>query len=227
MTPTIQDTLLQLFDNVRQNPDTIPTVPVEHWQEGSIEWGLLSSFHDMVEQVQQRMNQFRLMEQQLRGREEQYRSIFESTNDAVFIMDIEDGHIIEANPAACDIYGYSYEEFIGLPPSAVIHPNQLSTFIEKALPLIRAGGRRHIQGVNLRKDGSEFPIDLHQTAFTYLGKPHILSVMRDITEQMQAEEQLREKEEQYRSVFEATDDGLNIADLDGFFVEANPAYCRM
>ena len=51
--------------------------------------------------------------------------------------------------------------------------------------------------------------------------------MRDITEQMQAEEQLREKEEQYRSLFEATDDGLNIADLDGFFIEANPAFCRM
>ena len=227
MTPTIQDTLLQLFDNVRQDPDTLPTVPIEDWQEDSAEWSLLSGFHGMLEQVQQRMNQFRRMEQQLREREEQYRSIFEATNDAIFIMDLDDGHIVEANPAACSMYGYSYEEFIGLPPSAVIHPDKLPGLIEISLPLIRAGGKRHVQGVNLRKDGSAFPIDLHQTAFIYQGKPHILSVMRDITEQMQAEEQLREKEEQYRAIFEATDDGLNIADLDGFFIEANPAFCRM
>ena len=199
MTPTIQDTLLQLFDNVRQDPDTLPTVPIEDWQEDSAEWSLLSGFHGMLEQVQQRMNQFRRMEQQLREREEQYRSIFEATNDAIFIMDLDDGHIVEANPAACSMYGYSYEEFIGLPPSAVIHPDKLPGLIEISLPLIRAGGKRHVQGVNLRKDGSAFPIDLHQTAFIYQGKPHILSVMRDITEQMQAEEQLREKEEQYRS----------------------------
>jgi PAS domain S-box-containing protein len=227
MPPSIQDTLLDLFEHVRQDPDTIPTVPVDRWQEGSVEWLLLSGFQAMLDQVQQRLFQLLHTEQLLPEREEQYRSIFEATNDAVFIMDIEDGHIIEANPAACNMYGYSYEEFIGLPPSAVIHPNQLPTFREKGIPLIKAGGKRHIQGVNLRKDGSEFPIDLHQTAFTYQGKPHILSVMRDITEQIQAEQQLREKEEQYRNVFEATEDGLSITDLDGFYIEANPAYCRM
>ncbi|HWZ17974.1 MAG TPA: PAS domain S-box protein, partial [Ktedonobacteraceae bacterium] len=351
MTPTIQDTLLELFDNVRQNPDTLPTVPVDSWQEGSVEWSLLSGFHGMLEQVQQRMHQFRQMEQQLREREEQYRSIFEAatdsltisslddgqvveanpatckmlgysyeeligklpwdlvppdnlplvveglqtlraggrndlmmltlrkdgtsfptevhstlfnykgkphlltvsrditervqaeellrereeqyrsifeaTNDAVFIMDLDDGHIVEANPAACSMYGYSYEEFIGLPPSAVIHPDRLPGLIEISLPFIRAGGKRHVQGVNLRKDGSAFPIDLHQTAFTYQGKPHILSVMRDITEQVQAQEQLREKEEQYHAIFEATYDALFIMDLDGFLVEVNPAFCRM
>ena len=37
------------------------------------------------------------------------------------------------------------------------------------------------------------------------------------------EHQLREREEQYRSVFEATGDGLFVIDLDGFIVEANPA----
>lgn len=45
MTPAIQDTLLDLFDLVRQDPDTPPTVPVEDWQEGSVEWSLLSAFH--------------------------------------------------------------------------------------------------------------------------------------------------------------------------------------
>ncbi|HJT56581.1 MAG TPA: PAS domain S-box protein [Ktedonobacteraceae bacterium] len=164
----------------------------------------LSVLRDITERVQ--------AEQQLREKEEEYRSIFETTNDALFIMNLEDGRIIEANPAACNIYGYSYEEFIGLQPSAFIHPDQLPTFKEKGLPLIRAGGKRHIQGVNLRKDGSSFPIDLHQTAFTYQGKPQILSVMRDITEQVQAQQLLEQRvEERTRELSTLLEVSHNVA----------------
>jgi PAS domain S-box-containing protein len=167
-------------------------------------------------------------ERQIRESDEQYRRIFEASTDAIFIMDLDDGHIIEANPAACTIYGYSYEEFIGLPPSAVIHPDRLPAFWEQSIPTIKRGDKRHVQGLNLRKDGSAFPIDLHQTGFTYQSKPCILSIMRDITEQIEAERELREREEQYRSIFEASIDSLVIASLDDSrIVEANPAACTM
>ncbi len=350
MPPVIQDTLLDLFERVRQDPDTLPTMPIKDWQEGSVEWNLLSGFHAMLEQVQQRVQKFKEMEQQLREKEEQYRVIFEATIDGLSINDLEDGRVIEANPALCRMFGYTYEEFIDLPPNATIHPDtyhvvadvlqkvQAGTafgtrfiglrkdgssfhaegrgtpFIYKGKPhllgstrditeqvqaeeqlrereeqyrsifeavtdsltissleegqvveanpatckmlrysyeeligklpaelvppdylpvvteglqTLRAGGRNDLLMLTLRKDGSTFPTEVHSTLFNYKGKPHLLTVSRDITERVQAEEQLREKEEQYRSVFEATDDGLNIADLDGFYVEANPAYCKM
>ena len=226
MTPTIQDTLLQLFDNVRQNPDTLPTVPIENWQEGSIEWSLLSGFHGMLEQVHQRMHQFRQMEQQLREREEQYRSIFEAVTDSLTISSLEDGQVVEVNPASYKMLGYSYEELIGKLPSDLVPADNLH-LVAEGLQTLKAGGRNDLMMLTLRKDGTSFPTEVHSTLFNYKGKSHLLTVSRDITEQMKAEEQLREKEEQYRSVFEATDDGLYIADLDGFFIEANPAYCRM
>ncbi|HZS92385.1 MAG TPA: hypothetical protein VFE42_33470 [Chloroflexota bacterium] len=56
------------------------------------------------------------------------------------------------------------------------------------------------------------------TCQTYHGRPHILSVVRDISAQVEAEERLREQEEQYRDIFEATGDGLVIADLNGITV---------
>jgi PAS domain S-box-containing protein len=149
---------------------------------------MLTVLHDITERSE--------AERQLREREEQYRSIFEATNDALGILDLEDGHIVEVNPALCDIYGYSYDELIGLPSSAVIHPEKLPGFTEIDLPLIRAGGERHVQGVNLRKDGSVFPIDLRQTVFTYQGKPHMLCVIRDITEQVQAQQLLEQRVEE-------------------------------
>ncbi len=94
MSPAIQDTLLQLFELVHHDPDSLPNVPIDEWDECSTERQLLTSFFSMMEQIQRRILQLRQAEEQLREREEQYRSIFEATNDAVFIMDPEDGHII-------------------------------------------------------------------------------------------------------------------------------------
>ena len=84
------------------------------------------------------------------------------------------------------------------------------------------------RAIDVRKDGSTFPVEVLGRAFTYKGRPHTLSVVRDITKQVQAEEQLREREEQYRSIFEAVTDSLTIGrQEDGQIVEANPAACKM
>lgn len=226
MSLEIQDTLLQLFEQVRQDVDTIPTVPIDEWQEGSAEWQLLTSFNSMLEQLQQRTLQLMRTEQELREREEQYRSIFEATLDGLTISDLETGIIVETNPANYGMFGYTYEEMIGLSPSDVVPPDYLP-LVGKGLQTIKAGGRNDLVMVAQRKDGTRFPVEVHSTLFTYKGKPHLLSVSRDITEQVESEQQMREREEQYRSIFEATYDGLVINDLDGFCVEANPTYCRM
>jgi PAS domain S-box-containing protein len=348
MDTDLQHTLLQLFQQVSENPDSMPVISVDAWQEGSMEWHLLTGFRNVLERFQQSrqdvqkseerfslaaqgandglwdwdlrtdvvyfsprwksmlgyeddeiphhfnewlkrvhpedreraqetiqdylngltasyrlehrlqhkdgsyrwivargallrdkdgmpyrmagshtdITERKLAEERLREKEEQYRSIFEATSDALLITDLEDGHVVEVNPAACNIYGYSYEEFIGLPPNAFIHPDKLSYYLEKALPSVKVGIKWHMRGVDLRKDGTAFPVDVHESAFTYMGKPHMLAAIRDVTEQVQAEEELREKEAQYRSIFEATSDVLLIIDLeDGSFVEVNPAAC--
>ncbi|GEM_PF-4909817 len=92
MTPAIEDTLLQLFGHVRQDPNTLPAVSVEDWQEGSVEWQMLMGFQSMLEQLQQ-----------LREQEELYRSIFEATYDGVFIADHETVELsrLILRPARC------------------------------------------------------------------------------------------------------------------------------
>src|SRR5947209_19844040 len=150
-------------------------------------------------------------EEQLREKEVQYHSIFEASSDGIFIADL-DGFPVEANPAACKMFGYSYDEFIGLHPTTFIHPDYLQLMAEH-VQATRAGDQYQSRGVVLRKDGTLFLADAHTTPFLYQGQPHILAVIRDITEQVQAEKQLREKEAEYRSVFEASTDGLIINSL--------------
>ncbi len=133
-------------------------------------------------------------EMELREREEQYRSIFESTSDALLIFDF-DGTIVEANPAACRMYGYSYEELIGLSGKDIVHPDYHRLF-EDFRRQVRASGRFHTQSVDLRKDGSLINVEVHGVSFSYQGKPHLLAVVRDITERVRARQILEQRVEE-------------------------------
>jgi PAS domain S-box-containing protein len=165
------------------------------------------------------------VEEQLREREAQYRSIFEATTDGMVIADM-DGLIVEAKPAFCRMHGYTYDELLGQPFITLVHPDSQHLFSE-SVQTIQAQGHWQGRDVNVRNDGTPLHLDASGTAFVHRGAPHLLGVGRDITERVQAEAQLREKEAQYRGIFEATIDGLVIIDLSGVIVEANPAYCAM
>ncbi|HEY8684125.1 MAG TPA: PAS domain S-box protein [Chloroflexota bacterium] len=130
-------------------------------------------------------------EKRLRERDEQYRSIFEATSDGIIINDL-DGVVVEANPAACAMHGYTREEFIGLHRTAYVHPDYhdaLPGYIET----IAANGSVHARGVNTRKDGCSFPVEIHGSEFVYWGKPRILALVRDVTEQVQAQDLLEKR----------------------------------
>jgi PAS domain S-box-containing protein len=129
------------------------------------------------------------VEAQLREREAQYRAIFESTLDGLVINDPDTGVIVEANPAAHRMHGYAYEEFLGLHPTAFIHPDHHATFAA-FLDTARAGGQFRARALDVRKDGTPFDVDMRGTAFTYRGKPHVLGVIRDVTEQQKTRQAL-------------------------------------
>jgi PAS domain S-box-containing protein len=157
----------------------------------------------------------------LREHEEQYRGIFEAATDAMFITTLETGAIVEANPAACKMLGYRYEEMIGLSPAAIVHPDYLFQAAHD-LQALQAGLPASGNMVLLRKDGTTFPTEGRSTIFTYKGLPHVLAVLRDISERVEAEGQLRESEEQYRGVYETTYDGMVLSDQEnGCYVEVN------
>jgi PAS domain S-box-containing protein len=155
----------------------------------------------------------RLQEDQLREREEQYRSVFEATTDGLVIHDSE-GFVVEANSAFCQLHGYSRDEVIGLHATAFLHPDCHRVQAE-GMQSIDAGNRVDSRTVNVRKDGTLFHVDGHGTPFLFKGKPHYLGIARDITKQVEAEERLREREAQYRSIFEASLDAISIVDLEG------------
>jgi diguanylate cyclase (GGDEF)-like protein/PAS domain S-box-containing protein len=129
-------------------------------------------------------------ERALAESEARYRSIFESTTDAIFVFDLE-GTIVEANPNACRMYDYAAGELVGLPAKAIIHPDYYHGFSNFRAGIERTG-RFLARSVNVCKDGTPLDVEVHGGPFVFQGAPHLLAVVRDVCEQLEAERRLEE-----------------------------------
>jgi PAS domain S-box-containing protein len=134
------------------------------------------------------------IEDVLRQQEAQYRSIFEAVSDGILINDLDTGNVVAVNPAACQMFGYDYEELLSIHPVQVIHPDyhqEFANYIDK----MRSGHKFNSEAVNLRRDGTSFDVEASGSLCMYQGRQHGLVVVRDITQRKQAEMQLKQQAE--------------------------------
>ncbi|OUL32451.1 PAS domain S-box protein [Nostoc sp. 106C] len=152
-----------------------------------------------------------------------YRSIFENVSDGINIIDLETGKIVAANLAACQMHGYSQEEFVTLEPSEFIHPDSLPKFAE-FVSKIQAGSQFHDRAIDVRKDGTLIDVEVTATPSLYNGKIHALAVIRDISERQRAEVALAESEAKFRNLVEGANDMLWVCTLDGVLTYLSPQF---
>ena len=164
-------------------------------------------------------------EEILRASEEQYRSIFNATADALVLRDA-DFRIVDVNPAYEAISGYAREEVIGL-DRVVANPPEVEGQMRELHQGAILGKPFVLESVRLRKDGTRRDVELRGVPIQYRGKPHVLYIGRDISERKRAEGRLRASEEQYRSIFNAAADALVLRDAEARVVDVNPAFLEM
>jgi two-component system nitrate/nitrite sensor histidine kinase NarX len=121
-----------------------------------------------------------------------YHSVFDSVTDGLIIIDLEDGCVVDANPAACAMHGQTREEFIGLIPKDFIHPGSLHLFREY-LQEFRSGRIFDTQALHLHRNSSTFHVEWRGTAFSFRDHPCLLGVLRDVSKRIQAEENLQDR----------------------------------
>ena len=121
--------------------------------------------------------------------EAEYRNIFEAASDGLVIYDIEKAVIVEANPAACSMHGYTHEEFIGLNPRVFIIPENLVLFMEH-VHMVETDNTFEALVVHLHKDGTPFHAEVSRSSIYYQGRPCLLSVIRDVSQRIQTENSL-------------------------------------
>lgn len=182
--------------------------------EGGEPLRMVGSMLDLTERIE--------AEEKLRVQEAQYRSIFESTSDGILIFDLE-GRLVEANPAACSMHGYAYEEFLGLPGTQLVHSDDHHKFADFVRQVL-AGEPFNVDGTHLRKDGQKILVRVTGTSFVFGGRPALLAIVRDVTEEKRSAEALVESEQRLRVIMDSIPQKIFTALPDGNLNYLNPIW---
>jgi diguanylate cyclase (GGDEF)-like protein/PAS domain S-box-containing protein len=160
--------------------------------------------------------------------ERRFRALLETAPDAIVIVDWH-GHIQLVNGQAERIFGWTREELIGQNIAELIperfrrrHREHLKGYLPDAHAREMGTG---LELFALRKDGSEFPVEISLGPLQTDRGLLVSSSIRDITERRRAEAALREAEEQFRAAFEAAPVGMALVGIDRRVLQANRALC--
>jgi len=194
--------------------------------------GIISDITDRIE-----------AENQLRAANARQQAILNGANYSIIYTDIE-GTIQKINAAAERMLGYSAEEMTGKMNPTYIHVHdeiaqraaELSRELDEGIEpgfevfiaMAREGRVDERQWTYVRKDGTRFPVLLSMTAIRDNDGEIIgyLGVASDISERFQSEQAIRDSENRYRTLFEASGDSIFVMHED-LFVDCNEATLDM
>ena len=147
-----------------------------------------------------------------------FRSLFEYSPDAILVTD-RNGKIAEANGQVTRFFGYSRDELVGHPVEILMperfqhaHPGHRRTYLAHAQTRPMGIG---LELYGRRKDGTEFPVDIMLSAVEAENGKAVISVIRDLTEKIRAQEELERKEREKQYLAEELDLEHSFEDIIG------------
>jgi len=163
---------------------------------------LAGEFEKMRIQLRQHIG---TLEDKLTGSERHFRAVTESAKDAIISCD-DIGNIMGWNAAAERLFGYTKAEIKGH-PLTMLMPERFRNPHREGLARVAAGGVTHVIGktvelAGLRKDCSEFPLELSLAQWQASDGQFFTGFIRNITERKQKEEELRKSQAEKERVLE-------------------------
>jgi PAS domain S-box-containing protein len=164
------------------------------------------------------------VEEELRSSETRYRAVIEQATDGIYILDAETRRVVESNPSYQKMLGYTASELLGMHVyDFVAHPREnVDATIERTLEQRRrlVGERKY-----RRKDGILLDVEVGVSVISLDGRNMICTIVRDVTERKQAEEDLKQSEKLYRTVIEQATENICLVDVETRrIVESNTAF---
>lgn len=167
--------------------------------------------------------EYKKAEKALKDSELRFRSVVQSANDAIILTD-GNGNIISWNKEAEAIFGYTEKEVLGKPITHIM-PQRYRDRHQKKLEYVSLVGKfdiigKTVESYGLRKDGSEFPLEISAAMWKTEEGTFYSGIIRDITERKKAEEELLK----FKLGLERSGEAIFITDPDGTIVYVNPAF---
>jgi two-component system sensor kinase FixL len=169
-------------------------------------------------------------EAQLTTGEAQYRAIFDSSVEAMVVIDAI-GDIQSVNPSVERIFGYAPSELIGA-NIRMLMPEDIRSKHSDFLRRYRETGVKTVIGIGRevtgrRKDGTVFSLDLSVAEWKRGGDTFFTGAMRDVSARKEAEAALAASEAHFAAIYAQPGAGVAETDLRRRFVSANDRYCEI
>lgn len=179
-----------------------------------------------IQVVQRDITEHKQAEQAMRESEERYRSLVESTDDAVYLIK-RDMRYEFANKKYLSRLGLSSAELIGQEYGR-FHPSDMSEEFIKKIDQVFRSGKPMIYEHLSHRDNKYFLRTLSPVTGEKPGEIRAITVTsKDITERKKIQEVLKESEEMYRSLIERANDGIGIFQNDMMIKFVNDMLAKM
>jgi PAS domain S-box-containing protein len=171
----------------------------------------------------QDLTEYQHTQDALRVSEARFRLFFESVPLATYVFDLDSLRILDANPAASRLYGYSLDELrqmtiLDLRPPGEREEMSAALYLVRDTPAYTGISRQ------IRKDGTHIDVALSGYTLEVEGRALRLTVMHDITEQLAAERALLAGEQRLQIITELSTDGIWDWDVPGECIHFNEAF---
>jgi len=166
------------------------------------------------------------IEDALRKSEAQYRLLFESNPQAMWVFDLATLKFLAVNNAAVRHYGYSRAEFLDMTIKD-IRPAEDVPLLEKFLISDSEGVENAGEWRHQKKDGTVITVAITSNRLTFAGRPAEFVLVTDVTERKKAETALRISEDRYRDLVDNSHELICTHDLEGRVLSVNPWASRV
>jgi PAS domain S-box-containing protein len=164
----------------------------------------------------------------LRYTETRYRALFENILDAVYVLSPHTGRILDCNPAAARMTGYTVAELKQMTVYDLHPPATRTIAAAKLREVIKNGSIPELSGIrHRRKDGELVPVEISANRLRLGDDEVIMAVVHDVTRRQKTETALKESEERFNLAIQGSNDGLWDWDLTTNEVYYSPRWKSM
>ena len=193
----------------------INRIPLHDFKDNVV--GILSTYENITIR--------KTAEQKLKESEEKYRGILDNIKEGYFEVDLK-GNLTFFNDSLCKLLGYSQEELLGLNYQFITDNENKNKIFNGFNKVFRTGKLLTDFQYQVKKRSGEHIICETSVYLKYDSngnKVGFSGITRDITEKYALEQKIKESEEKYRTIFNASPDYIFLTDIKGNILDMNPA----